>query len=311
MSIRNLSINAALKHGSSTIVNNLSFSVASGERLAIVGESGCGKTMMAMSFFGLLPENCTAQGEALFKGINILRLKERELERMRGKDFVLIPQSGADFLNPVLKIRFQMYEALRKNGFRGPAMEAKAAELLTQVGFTHCDEVLDKYPFQLSGGMAQRVILAIGLACTPQLVVADEPTRGVDNENSSHFIHQLTTMFMQAAIIVITHDISVASSCSILLVMYNGELMEYGNTDIILQKPSHPYTQSLIRALPENGFAVGVPAISQRIPEISNGCSFCLKCPVATEKCCKSNPPAVEKDGVFIKCFYGDDYVNS
>ena len=305
LSVTGLSINSQLKHGSHCIVNDLSFDLEKGETLAIVGESGCGKTMTALSIFGLLPENCTASGIISFENANLLSASEKDLNKMRGVDFVLIPQSGADFLNPGLKIRTQIYETLKKTGLRSKQLlEKTACDLLSRVSFQNPDSILNKYPFQLSGGMAQRVVLAMGLAFSPKLVVADEPTRGIDSKTSIAYLKELTSVFQDSGIIIITHDISVAEYCKNIFVMYAGECMEYGDCTQILGSPSHPYTKSLISALPINGFALDFPNVSLSQTDPQNGCAFCSQCPHSNKNCTLNKPPVHIVNQTKVRCHY-------
>lgn len=303
ISLRDLSIVATFTGGQRHIVRDLSFDIAAGERLAIVGESGSGKTMTAMMLLGLLPDNCKPTGDVIYGDQNIATLKEPQFRQLRGQDFVLMPQSGADFLNPSFKVRYQLYESLKKRGLRGAALHDRACELLSQAGFADPDAVLDKYPFQLSGGMAQRVVLAMGLAARPKLAIADEPTRGIDDETSRTFLDHLYTAFPGSAVIVITHNVSVASGCDNVLVLYRGELMEYGPSDKVLGNPSHPYTQSLIRALPENNFHIVQNDNGIDDTSCDSGCVFAARCPRATQKCKCERPPIVERGGVRRRCF--------
>ena len=208
------------------------------------------------------------------------------MNQRRGDSLVLIPQSGADFLNPVLKVRYQIAETLKKAGIQEKqALKKESAALLQRVGFQDPEEVLNKYPFQLSGGMAQRVILAIGLAFSPKLVIADEPTRGIDEETSKLYLAQLTDIFSTSAVIMITHNISIARNCQKLLAMYAGEWMEYGDTQTILKAPVHPYTQSLIRALPDNGFVLSASFLQDDRSHLRHGCPFYGRCPSALDIC--------------------------
>lgn len=254
LQVKELSIQATLLGGQSHILHSLSFEAQAGKRLAIVGESGCGKSMTALAILGLLPKNCTASGQLLLQGENLLTMPARQRNALRGREIVLIPQSGADFLNPVLTVGSQMAETLRRLGIHGKKnIKTHCHELLQAVGFAEPAELLGKYPFQLSGGMAQRVVMAMGMAGNPLLVVADEPTRGVDDETAATFMNSIVDSFPQAAVIIITHNIAVAKACERLLVMRQGNRLEYGDTAQILKNPGHPYTQSLIDALPENG----------------------------------------------------------
>jgi oligopeptide/dipeptide ABC transporter ATP-binding protein len=299
-----LCIDAELKNGNTRIVNGLSFSIAQGEQLAIVGESGCGKTMTAMAIFGLLPLNCHATGSVTLDGKNLLSLKEKQINTLRGRKIVLIPQSGADFLNPAIKIREQIYETLRKAGIKEKCeLQSRAENLLVRAGFDKPAEIMEKYPFQLSGGMAQRIVLAIGLAFSPRLVIADEPTRGIDDETASLFIGQLGEMFHDSAIIVITHNISVAGTCHNILVMHTGEMMEYGKADTILNTPNHPYTRSLIDALPLNGFKIYAATNSERAIT-KKGCPFFIRCPKGTDDCMEGNLPVREVNGTIWRCVH-------
>lgn len=305
ISVSHLSVKANFKKGIREIISDISFSIEKGERLAIVGESGCGKTMTALAIFGILPDNCEALGEVLLDNENLLALSEREMNKRRGDSLVLIPQSGADFLNPVLTVRYQIAETLKKAGTqKKQALKNESIALLRRVGFQDPEEVLNKYPFQLSGGMAQRVILAIGLALSPKLVIADEPTRGIDDETSKLYFAQLADIFSNSAVIMITHNISVAINCQKLLVMYAGEWMEYGDTQTILKAPVHPYTQSLIGALPDNGFVISASFLPDDHSHSRQGCPFYGRCPSALDSCKISKPKTTVKNGIFRRCIH-------
>lgn len=302
LELKNMSVTAETKNGTSKIIQDICFTADKGDRLAIVGESGCGKTMTAMAIFGLLPANCHATGKIFLNGINLLELKPKEMNALRGKDFAFIPQNGSEFLNPVLKIKYQMFETLRANGMKKKQdMLAKATDLLYQVGFEHPETILNKYSFQLSGGMAQRVILAIGLSSSPRLVIADEPTRGVDEKNALLFLDRLDQSFKDSAVIIITHSIDIAERCNKIAVMYAGMIMEYGDAKKILQQTVHPYTQSLINALPENGFEV---CKNQNDVQSETGCPFYTQCPKARTICAEKIPQLHQVDTVWRRCFF-------
>lgn len=266
-----------------------------------MGESGCGKTMTAMSVMGLLPANCKATGEILFDGTDLLtRRGARKLRTLRGEKIMLVPQSGGEFLNPSIRISTQIYESLRKRGVRGRnALRAAARGLLREVGLSDAEEILDKYPFQLSGGQAQRVVLAIAASGDAELVIADEPTKGIDEETAQLFLGKIDELFPSAAVIIITHNVRVASDCDKTLVMYKGEIMEYGDTRSVLGNPSHPYTQSLIAALPDRGFGVYARL---RDPSPA-GCVFSDRCPYADDECFAAKPVFVNRDGTVRRCF--------
>lgn len=251
LSVKNLTIEAAMKgHKRNRIADALSFSLTQGQRLAIVGQSGCGKTMTAMAILGLLPENCTARGSILWNGKNLLTMRDAARRSLLGTAHVLIPQSGADFLNPSLRIKTQMREMLLRNRIPKREHAAHAKRLLQQVGFEDSERLLHSYPFQLSGGMAQRVVMAMASVGTPQLVLADEPTKGIDQKNTAQFVSNLDTLFPDAAVILITHDISLAAICKQILVMKDGAIVESGDTKQVLAAPKSLYTHQLICDLP-------------------------------------------------------------
>lgn len=301
LDVKHLTITAEMSKGTKTIVSDLSFSLAKGERLAVVGESGCGKTMTAMSVMGLLPTNCKATGEIVFDGTDLLsRRGARKLHTLRGEKIMLVPQSGGEFLNPSIRVSTQIYESLRKRGVRGRnALRAAARGLLREVGLSDAEEILDKYPFQLSGGQAQRVVLAIAASGDAELVIADEPTKGIDEETAQLFLGKIDELFPSTAVIIITHNVRVASDCDKTLVMYKGEIMEYGDTRSVLGNPSHPYTQSLIAALPDRGFGVYARL---RDPSPA-GCVFSDRCPYADDECFAAKPVSVNRDGTVRRCF--------
>lgn len=251
LTVEKLNITAAMKGGESLpIVSELSFCVEKGQKLAIVGSSGCGKTMTAMSILGLLPENCRAQGKVLWEGKELLSLPAKERRLFRGRELVLIPQSGADFLNPVLKIKGQLRESQNRAGIPKAKRDAASLELLSRVGFEEPERVLNSYPFQLSGGMAQRVVMAMALAGSPGLVIADEPTRGVDKESTDKLLALLDELFRDAALILITHDISVAARCDLIMVMDGGKCVELGTAEQVLNRPQSVRAHQLICDLP-------------------------------------------------------------
>ncbi|GHV87238.1 hypothetical protein AGMMS50255_5340 [Spirochaetia bacterium] len=214
LNVENLSIVAKLEGGDNTIVSGLSFSIDDGELLGIVGESGCGKTMTALSLMGLLPQNCHALGHAYVGGTDVLTLGEKQLRGLRGRDMIYIPQSGADFLNPSLTVKTHFYETLKRLGVKRSNWREQSESLLTGVGFPDAQSILRKYPFQLSGGMAQRVVLALGLTAKSKLIIADEPTRGLDRDAAFAFMDLLKKLMMDCAAAVITHDYAISEKCS-------------------------------------------------------------------------------------------------
>lgn len=272
-------ISAKLLRGERVLLHNVSFSLSSGERLAVIGETGSGKTMLALSILGLLPANVRMRdgcvqldGAALPTG--------KQLQTLRGDRIVYIPQNGAEFLLPTRAVRKQLYDSLKKLGLPRKVFPALAAEKLHLAGFDAPEMVLDKYPFQLSGGMAQRVTIALAACARARLLIADEPTNGLDEAGRAQFFALLDSIFPDAAKLIITHDISVAARCDRILVLCGGQTLETGASADVLSTPRHPYTKALLAAQVANGM--------QPSPVLREGvsvCPFYARCPEADTAC--------------------------
>ena len=272
-------ISAKLSHGERVLLQDVSFSLSSGQRLAVIGETGSGKTMLALSILGLLPANVRMQsgciqmdGAALPAG--------RRLQSLRGDRLVYIPQNGAEFLLPTRTVRKQLYDSLKKLGLPRKDFPASAAEKLRLAGFDAPETILDKYPFQLSGGMAQRVTIALAACSRARLLIADEPTNGLDEAGRTQFFALLDSIFPDAAKLIITHDISVAARCDRVLVLCGGRMLETGVSSTVLSAPRHPYTKALLAAQVANGMQP-----SPVLREGASGCPFYARCPKADEAC--------------------------
>ena len=272
-------ISAKLARGERVLLQDVSFSLSSGERMAIIGETGSGKTMLALSILGLLPANVRMQsgciemdGAALPSG--------KQLQTLRGDRLVYIPQNGAEFLLPARTVRKQLYDSLKKLSLPRKAFPALAAEKLRLAGFDAPETVLDKYPFQLSGGMAQRVTIALAACSRARLLIADEPTNGLDEAGRAQFFALLDSIFPDAAKLIITHDISVAARCDRVLVLCGGRMLETGASADVLSVPHHPYTKALLAAQVANGMRP-----SPILREEASGCPFYVRCPKADTAC--------------------------
>ena len=275
-------ISAKLARGERVLLQDVSFSLSSGERMAIIGETGSGKTMLALSILGLLPANVRMQsgciqmdGAALPSG--------KQLQTLRGDKLVYIPQNGAEFLLPARTVRKQLYDSLKKLSLPRKAFPALAAEKLRLVGFDAPETILDKYPFQLSGGMAQRVTIALAACSRARLLIADEPTNGLDEAGRAQFFALLDSIFPDAAKLIITHDISVASRCDRVLVLCGGRMLETDASSTVLRAPRHPYTKALLAAQVANGMQPS-PVLREGV----SGCPFYARCPKADEACLHS-----------------------
>lgn len=274
-------------------VRGVSFDVARGQTLGIVGESGSGKSVTALSLVQLLDApGRVVDGSIAFDGRDVARMSDREIAALRGKRIGMIFQNPSSSLNPVLTIGFQIVETLREQlGLSRPNAQRRAREALVDVGIGDPDRVLQRYPFQLSGGMNQRVMIAMAMACEPDLLIADEPTTAVDVTTQAQILEQLieSTRRSQTSLVFITHDIAlVAEYADSVLVMYAGRVAEYGPVASVIADPKHPYTQALLNALPDVDMpaTTRLEAIPGEPPDPSNpplGCAFAPRCPHAQE----------------------------
>jgi len=304
--------------GVNRAVDGLSFSVEAGETVAIVGESGCGKSVTSMSILRLIPEPPgKIAGSVRFNGKDLLKLSDREMRTIRGNEISMIFQEPMTSLNPVLTIGQQIGEALRLHqGMSKGQAEAKAVEMLTLVGIPAPARRVKEYPHQLSGGMRQRVMIAIALACNPKLLIADEPTTALDVTIQAQILDLMRDLKHRvgAAIVLITHDLGVvAEVAERVIVMYAGRKVEEAKVQDLFRAPKHPYTQGLLGAVPKLGSSLTgeterlaeipglVPSLKQRI----DYCVFAGRCPYATDLC-REVAPALEAKapGHVAACHY-------
>ena len=284
-------ISARLSRGEKPLVRDVSLSIGAGESLALIGETGSGKTMTALSLMGLLPGNVRQTGETVeFMGKSLP--KGDALRRLLGTRIVYIPQNGAECLNPSRTVARQMGDGLEKNRILSAQRHARAMELLKAVGFDDPEGIGKMYPFELSGGMAQRVTIALAACADARLVLADEPTNGLDKAATEGFFGLLDRLFPDAARLVITHDISVARLCGRVAVLSGGRMCETGPANEVLREPEHPYTKALIGALVENGML--------ETPVLRAGgslCPFYARCPRAVGACAGTEEPLHQQRG--------------
>lgn len=277
-------IRAQLDRTQKVLVQDVVLRLGPGETLALVGETGSGKTILAQSLMGVLPPNVHRHGGKIFIcGKEIVH--EKQLRAMLGKEIVYIPQNGYEFLNPTRTVRKHLYDSLARIAVPVGKRATVALEKLEQAGFSEPKSVIDRYPFELSGGMAQRVTIALALCSRAKLLIADEPTNGLDEAAKARFMHLLGTLFPEAGKLVVTHDISVAAMCDRLLVLCRGRAMESGKATDVLTSPYHPYTKALLAALVENGM--------RQTPVLRKGpglCPFYHRCPQATVQCRETLP---------------------
>ena len=298
LSINKLQVSFGVGSLSIQAVQEVSINFAKKSKTAIIGETGCGKSVLAAAVAGILPANANMQGQLIWENVP---LSQQLLLDIRGKDLSLIPQNPLGSLNPVLTVGFQVSESiLRANPLQDKHLVYnQALDLFCAAGFANPQAVYQAYPHQLSGGMAQRVLLAAAMASRPKLIIADEPTKGLDLETRNQNILLLHQIFENSAIILITHDIEVAATCSSIAVMYAGEIVEIGKSEEILTTPLDPYTLQLLNSHPSRGLTP-IPGAPPNMSNLPAGCRFADRCSLwkklngPAQKICLTAHPALE-----------------
>ena len=300
-------------------VDGVSYTLDRGETLGVVGESGSGKSVTAMTIMGLIsmPPGKIEGGDVRYRGRSILEMTEEEMQHIRGNDIAMIFQDPMTSLNPVYKIGKQVGEGLRLHrGYSKQEALKRATELLELVGIPEPEKRVNEYPHQFSGGMRQRVMIAMALACDPDILIADEPTTALDVTIQAQIIELMQEMQKKNgnAIIMITHDLGVvADMADKIMVMYAGRPVEFGTAEEIFYESRHPYTWGLIRSIPEQAIDEKKPLtpIHGNPPSLMNlpeGCVFSPRCPYATDKCRKQRPERVViESGHYSACHYAGD----
>ncbi|RPH87119.1 MAG: ABC transporter ATP-binding protein [Deltaproteobacteria bacterium] len=318
LEIKNLKTVFSTARGVIKAVDGVSLILNNGETLGIVGESGCGKTMLALSVMRLIPANGQiAEGEILFNGQDLLSLPEDEMREKRGRDIAMIFQEPMTSLNPVLRIGEQIAEAIRLHQ-HVPAKEALSlsVRLLGEVGIPEPDRRVKDYPHQLSGGMRQRVMIAMAMSCRPQLLLADEPTTALDVTIQAQILNLISDLKEKnnMAVILITHDLGiVAEAVQKVAVMYAGKVVETSDVVKLFTRPLHPYTLGLIESRPSRctdakaGGAAYLKTIPGTVPSLYDlppGCRFSERCELAEDECRVREPELMEiEKGHFVSCF--------
>ena len=300
-------------------VRGIDLSVAEGETLAIVGESGCGKSLTALAVMGLLPRTARLSAERIaLRGQSLLGLRESAWRRIRGDRIAMIFQDPMTSLDPCYRVGDQMVEVLRQHRpVSTKAARRRAAELLGKVGVPAPEQRLSQYPHQLSGGLRQRVMIAMALLCEPELLIADEPTTALDVTIQAQILRLLADIQRETGIglVLITHDLGVvAGLADRIAVMYAGEIVETGTPDAVLGRPLHPYTEGLMRAIPvpgetRPGEVLGyIPGVVPRQTGERTRCGFVARCPYAMERCAAAPVPLrPAADGRLMRCILPSD----
>jgi len=285
-------------------VRGAALSLRRGETLALIGESGSGKSMLGLALARLLPEGARIEGEARFEGENLLAMDDQRMSALRGRGIAFVPQSAGLALNPCRRVASQVGEVFRRvRGMDKSGAREEAGRLLARLGLDR--SVQRYYPHQLSGGMRQRVLIAIGLACRPRLLIVDEPTKGIDlgmiGEVEDCF-RQVRADLPDLAMIVITHDLRFAARIADrIAVMYAGRVLEEAPAPAFFEEQKHPYARALLRAAPEHGM-IPIPGTPPSMTRLSEGCPFSPRCPDA-ETCCASEPaPPIRIGDTRVAC---------
>lgn len=321
LDVRDLGVRFGTPDGDVSAVNGISFSLERGQTLGIVGESGSGKSQSMLALMGLLAANGRASGQAVFQGEDLLAMPERRLNQVRGDRVAMIFQDPMTSLNPYLTVERQMTEVLElhKGLSRKSALQL-AIQTLEQVRIPDAARRIRMHPHEFSGGMRQRIMIAMALLCQPDLLIADEPTTALDVTVQAQTMTLLRDLQRESgtAIILITHDLGVvAGLCDEVMVLYGGRVMEQGSAEQIFYRPSHPYTIGLLGAAPrlehEGDRLLAIPGMPPSMARLPAGCPFSERCEMAQDRCAKERPPlvAANDEAVLRACHFSPGEVRS
>lgn len=291
MEIRDLSVGFSVGKNRIQVLHNINMDIYENEVLAVIGETGCGKSVTGSTILRILPENAMVQGEIWFRGKNILEMDEEEFRRLRGKEIASVPQSPSTSLDPLMRVGEQVRECVttgkRQKGEEKKKLIHQVKEIFQKLKLPEDRQIYDQYPCELSGGMKQRILLAMGVATSPHLLVIDEPTKAIDWALRKEVVALLKELKeeMKCSMLFITHDLGAARIIADrIAVMYCGEVVETGPSEQVLYHPRHPYTKGLISSMPSMGMKVMegyMPSFSEKFPP----CRFQPRCPFRTEQC--------------------------
>mgnify|MGYP003367399481 FL=1 len=313
LQIKNLHVNFIGMHGTTEALKNINLAIAQGEIVGIVGESGSGKSITSLAILGLLETNAIIpQGEIYYNGNDLLKLSKKELQQLRGKEIGMVFQEPMTALQPTMKVGKQLYHVIKKHRNLSKH-EAKNAviQALKDVHIDQPELVANKYPFELSGGMRQRIVIALAMAAPPNLLIADEPTTALDVTIQYEIISLIKELNEKrgTSVLFISHDLGVVSNtCERIIVMYAGEVVESGKTEEVLTRPRHPYTRSLLKALPDSASPdEPLQAIDGEPPNLLQrpvGCAFSDRCNLVIDICKSEHPKLIEsRPGHHVSCW--------
>jgi peptide/nickel transport system ATP-binding protein len=319
LEVKNLKTAFRTEHGELMAVDDVSFSVMPGQTLGIVGESGCGKSVTSLSIMGLIPQppGKIVGGSINYKGKDLVGIAPAEMRKIRGNEISMIFQEPMTSLNPVFTIGNQIMETIRLHQKLGKKeAREKAIEMLRLVGIPAPDKRVDDYPHQLSGGMRQRVMIAMALSCNPTVLIADEPTTALDVTIQAQILELIKGLRekLHMAVVLITHDLGVvAETCDYVVVMYAGKVVEQGTAEDIFHRPAHPYTRGLLNSIPEategarkKGRLETIPGLVPNLLNLPKGCRFLDRCKRAKPETCSKAEPSLDPVGTGHKaaCYF-------
>ena len=314
LEIKDLCVEFKTMAGTVHAVDHLSYTLHRGEKLGIVGESGSGKSVSSLAMMQLIPNppGKVTGGQILYNGKDLVKLSEREMEKIRGNEISMIFQEPMTSLNPIIRCGKQIAESLRLHrGMKKKEAMEEAVRMMRAVGIANPEVRAHEYPHQMSGGMRQRVMIAMALACQPQILIADEPTTALDVTIQAQILDLIRELneSMGTSVVFITHDLGVVSElCDTVIVMYTGHIVEQAPVKELFESPKHPYTKGLLNAIPkitrERNPLETIEGMVPNPTERIEGCSFSPRCPYATDQCRKAEPPMAElSDGRLVRCW--------
>ena len=310
LNLRNVSTCFNSRDGCVNAVCSVNLEIQEGKVMGLIGETGCGKSVLGQSVLRLLPPNAHITGEILLEGKNLLDLSKKEIRQIRGRQIAYISQNPQEALNPILKNGSQLMESVKINqGLKKRECKVVSINLLKALKFWNPEFCMESYPIHLSGGMKQRVLAAMGMSGNPALLIADEPTKGLDALIRRQVIATIEKFIETtgSAALIITHDLKFASAtCDEVAVMYAGEIIESGRVDELFLNPKHPYLKGLIAAQPASGMHV-LEGSSCSLIDLPSGCRFYDRCQTATAECMRMHPDMATFDGTHeVRCFHLD-----
>ncbi|MBC5659162.1 ABC transporter ATP-binding protein [Anaerosacchariphilus sp. NSJ-68] len=314
LEIKDLCVEFQTVEGTVHAVDHLNYTLHKGEKLGIVGESGSGKSVSSLGMMQLIPNppGRITGGEILYHGKDLVKASEKEMQKIRGNEISMIFQEPMTSLNPIIKCGKQIAESLRLHrGMKKKEAMEEAVQMMHAVGIANPEVRAHEYPHQMSGGMRQRVMIAMALACQPQILIADEPTTALDVTIQAQILDLIRELneSMGTSVVFITHDLGVVSElCDTVIVMYTGHIVEQAPVKELFENPKHPYTRGLLNAIPritkERNPLETIEGMVPNPNERIEGCSFSPRCPYATDQCRKAEPPMTElPDGRLVRCW--------